>query len=360
MGKPNAASIEELEGQLDQMFHNQVRDRGFVRSLNAALGEWSRAIVAAADALGPSMPSDSEIARGLELARSPVFVCGPARAGTTLLRDLLDGHPELAVIPVETGFYGMARPLMQLREDLHRTYLTRTWLQRLAYAPPFWLLPPAESGSPYVGFARDFAGWWQLPDHHRAARQRSWPLLTFALSYAQQLGGGRLPAGARMWVEKTPSHVHCLDRIWQDLPAAKVIQIVRGPQAVLASYKAAAMRMPPHRVSRRRTARHVLAQMAPAYRIAAHSGNLQAEGRYHLVRYEDLVADRRAAMGRIAAFLEIEPLPSLLQPTVGGRPAIRNSSFEASGPDVGEVLESFDRSLLAVALGRYAAKLGYA
>jgi hypothetical protein len=64
-------------------------------------------------------------------------------------------------------------------------------------------------------------------------------------------------------------------------------------------------------------------------------------------------------MRQIADFLEIEPLPSLLEPTIAGRPAVRNSSFGASRPEIGEVLDPFDQVLLALAVGRDAAKLGY-
>lgn len=357
---PDAARIGEIERRLDRMFHNQVPDHEFVRSLDAALHEWSHAILAAAESLGASPPSESALQRGLELARRPVFVCGLARSGTTLLRDLLDGHPELVVIPVETSFYtGMERPLMHLRGDLHRAYFARRWLERMAHAPPCWLLASSEPGSPDVTFARDFAGWWQVPQRHKVSGIPAWPLMAFALAYAQRLGRGQLPAGARMWVEKTPGHLRCLKRIWADFPAARVIQIVRQPEAVLASVKASAKRMPPHRVSRSRTAAYVLRDMAPAYRIAANAERRLDEGRHCLVRYEDLTADPGAVMRRIAGFLEIENGPSLIQPTVAGRPAALNSSFGASRPDLSEVLDPLDRALLALAVARSAAELGY-
>lgn len=353
------AAIVELQRVLTRMFHNQVPDPTFVRSLRNTLGEWSRTVLTAGEELGPSPPSASETVRGLELARSPVFICGTARAGTTLLRDLLDGHPELVVIPVESGFYGKERPLMNLRGDLHRAYFTTCWLESLAWAPPSWLLPSTKSGSPYVAFARDFAGWWNLAEHHQAARNPSWPLATFALAFGQQLNGGRLPDRARMWVEKTPYHWRFVHRIWQDFPAAKVIQIVRRPEAVLASYKAAARRMPPHRVSARQTASHILTGMAPAYRLAATSKCKRAESRYHLVRYEDLAADPKTTMDDVARFLGIKAQPSLLQPTVAGRPAIGNSSFGTRRPDISAILDPLDRTLLALSIGRNAAKLGY-
>src|SRR5438552_8334803 len=36
---------------------------------------------------------------------SPIFICGVARSGTTLLVRLLDSHPDVAVLPEETYMY---------------------------------------------------------------------------------------------------------------------------------------------------------------------------------------------------------------------------------------------------------------
>jgi hypothetical protein len=354
---PVGAGIVEIERRLDRLLRNQVPDEQFVRSLRSTLLEWSQAVWTSAELLGASIPASSELEHGLRLTKRPVFVCGAARSGTSLLRDLLDGHPELVVIPNESAFYtGMQRTLMRLRSDRQRSYLGRWWLERLADPPPFWLLgSSAPDASPYVAFARDLAGWWQVSERHEDARIASWPLAAFALAYAQWLGGGRLPPCARMWVEKSPGNERSLTRIWQDFPAAKVIQIVRRPEAVLASVK----RMTLRRWSRRRTVTHILGQMAPAYRIAADSGRRLPEDRYCLVLYEDLTANPDAAMLRVARFLGIEPLPSLLRPTIAGRPAFNNTSFDTARLELHRVLDPIDRALLALAVARAAAKLGY-
>lgn len=346
--------IAELARRTDRLLRDQHPDEAFVRMLRAALHEWSQAVWTAAEALGASEPHGDDLDRGLKLAQRSVFVCGAARSGTSLLRDLLDGHPELVVIPSESRFYTAMEPgLMHLRPDRHRAYLACWWLQRLADPPPRWLL--GRSASPYVAFARDFAGWWQVPERHEEARIASWPLAAFALAYAQRLGDGSLPPDARMWVEKTPGNEQFLSRIWQDFPAAKVIQIVRRPEAVLASIKA----MTPHRWNRPRTLAHILARMGPSYRVAAGGHDRFPEDRYCAVRYEDLTANPEGVMRRIAGFLEIEPLPSLLQPTVAGRIAANNSSFGKSRPDLRQALDSIDRAALALSVSRHAAKLGY-
>jgi hypothetical protein len=352
-----ANSIIELERRFDRLLRNQVPDEQFVRILRATEQEWSHAIWAAAEACGRSVPSSDEVDRGLSLAQRPVFLCGAARSGTTLLRDLLDGHPQLVVIPNESGFYRTAeRELSRLRSDRHCSYLGRRWVGWLAASPPFWLLGSSTpSRSPYVALARDYAAWWRVSERHSEARNSSWPLAAFALAYAQRLGRGRLPPEARSWVEKTPGNERSMTRIWQDFPAAKVIHIVRRPEAVLASVK----KMTPRRWTSRRKVTHIFGEMAPSYRIAAHGEGQLPPDRYCLIRFEELTADPETVMSRIAKFLGIEPLPSLLQPTVAGHPAFNNTSFATSRPELRDVLDSMDRTLLAVAVAPQAAKLGY-
>jgi hypothetical protein len=354
---PVGAGVIEIERRLDRLLRNQVPEDQFVRSLRSTLLEWSQAVWTSAELQGASTPGLAELERGLRLAKRPVFVCGAARSGTSLLRDLLDGHPELVVIPNESAFYtGLERRLMHVGADRHRSYVGCWWLERLADPPPFWLLgSSAADGSPYMAFARNLAGWWQIFERHDDAKIASWPLASFALAYAQWLGGGQLPPSARMWVEKSPGNERSLTRIWQDFPAAKVIQIVRRPEAVLASIK----NMTARRWNRRRTLAHILGEMAPSYRIAAAGGHRAAADRYCLVRYEDLTANPDATMLRIARFLDIEPRPSLLRPTVAGRPAFNNTSFGTERPDLRHALDPIDRVLLALAVARSAAKLGY-
>ena len=350
-------AIVEIERRYDRLLRTQVPDEQFVRVLRTTQSEWSNAVWAASEAIGPSIPASDELDRGLRLAQQPVFICGAARSGTTLLRDLLDGHPQIVVIPNESGFYRtVERELSALRSDRHCSYLGARWAGRLAARPPHWLLGSSTPrNSPYVTFASEYAGWWLAPQRRKEARISSWPLAAFALAYAQRLGAGRLSPRVAKWVEKTPGNERCMARIWQDFPAAKVIQIVRRPEAVLASAK----HMTTHRWSRRRTLTHVLGEMAPSYSIAAQSRETLPDDRYCLIKYEDLTAEPEAVMSRVSKFLEIEFMPSLLQPTVAGRPAINNSSFATSRPDLREVLDPIDRAVLTVAIARQAAKLGY-
>src|SRR5688572_8629213 len=120
---------------------------------------WSVAIWKAAECRGSPQLMPATIARGLELAQRPVFICGTHRSGTTLLRNLLDGHSALAVLPAEGCFYtNLERRLAGLSCRERAAEMGQEWIRRMANPTnqvPFWLLGRSTAqSSPYVEFAR--------------------------------------------------------------------------------------------------------------------------------------------------------------------------------------------------------------
>jgi hypothetical protein len=67
--------------------------------LLARLEEYARAVIATVRAERES-GSCTPVRECMWLER-PVFICGAHRSGTTLMQSLLDGHPELIVLPSE-------------------------------------------------------------------------------------------------------------------------------------------------------------------------------------------------------------------------------------------------------------------
>lgn len=308
--------------------------------LKAAARRWSEAVWAAAATAGPGVLSAGDRERGLAVGGRPVFVCGVHRSGTTLVRDLLDGHPALAVLPSEGSF----------RVDAGLRLVGCEWLRRLANPinqAPYWLLGRSTpEGSPYVRFARSLAAWWDVVHA---------PLVAVGLAYASSFGLD----GVERWVEKTPGNERHLDRLFAEFPAAKVVHVVRHPVAVAASRKRIEeIAAGPFR------ARRVLRELARSYEIAASP----RQGHY-VLRYEDLIADVEGSTRRLAAFLGIAPLPVLLRPTAAGQPTLSNSSFARDG-ERGRVrataadlhaacLTDAEHRLVAARVGASASALGY-
>jgi hypothetical protein len=363
------ARIIELECEFDRYLLSPRVAIDPTRAIAVAARRWSDAVWTAAEAQGPAALDRELTSAGLDLARRPVFVCGAHRSGTTLVRDLLDAHPALAVLPAEgTFFTNLERHLERLPLGQQLAFFGGEWLRRLAnpiHQQPYWLLGRScGECSPYMTFARRLMAWWPIARAHVGLTASSWPLTAVALAYAQcgcGLGGD---SDLRHWAEKTPDNERFLSRLRAEFPGARVIQVVRHPFAVFASHARAARNAgePPVRVG------PIAAQLLRSYRVATAQSDDAADSPYLLLRYEDLLASPSRTAERLAEFLGIAPLPVLTRPTVAGAPAASNSSFrsntvpgriEAAAPDWRQLLDRPDRARLAAVLGESAARLGY-
>lgn len=354
---PLSAEIVQLEQQLNTMLPNKRLEAKPPATLLAAAAAWSAAVWQAAEKAGPMPLTTGQIQQGETLARNPVFICGVHRSGTTLVRNLLDGHPQLCVLPSEGTFYtNQEVKLQQLPSSKRASYLGMEWLRRLANPinqAPYWLLGRStETASPYVNFARYVLAWWQVLPQKPGTQ---WPHMAIVLAYAACTNN--LSAG--MWVDKTPTNERFLQRIWQEMPNARIIHVVREPLATLSSRKV----MEPSI-----TLRAALRSLKTSYTIAAGQAELSNE-RFYLLKYEELCQGPEAVINRLSTFLNIHHSEVLKNATVGGVAAKANSSFNAY-TSAGEILRSTHQKgnaifspeetrLISAYLGNEARALGY-
>jgi hypothetical protein len=236
------------------------------------------------------------------LAPAP-FIVGVGRSGTTLLRLMLDAHPNLA-IPPETVF-----------------------------VPE--LMATADGGADSEGvmdFLRSTRRWpdLQIPDEEMAARLGELPALDggavaramFTL-YAERQGKER-------WGDKTPKYSLHMTDLEQALPEARFVHLIRdGRDVALSRARMVEGRgdppPPPTRVARRWKRRiHEAREMS---RDVTH---------YMELRYEDLVTDTEPSLRRVAEFIELDWDPAMLD-------------YHSRA---GERLEEMQRSLPAKESGR--------
>jgi Sulfotransferase family len=363
------ASIVHLERELDRYLSRPRVAVDDAQALSIAAARWSAAVWAAAGGAGPVELGIDEVARAFDLVRRPVFICGAHRSGTTLVRDMLDNHPALAVLPAEGTYFTNLKPrLLRQPQKLWLQSLGCEWLRRLSnpiHQEPYWLLgSSSEERSPYVEFARALMAWWPLTEERIGSIASSWPLVAVALAYAHCTSGFRANSRLRRWVEKTPTNERFLERLKSEFPDAKLIHVVRHPFAVYASHK-----YEKQQVRRKfRSGNRVLRDIGRSYRIALEQTCSHGSDHYLLIRYEYLLQSTQAAVDQLAAFLNIEPLPILMQPTVGGLPTPSNSSFTADAlpgrlnaahQRWTTTLTSSDRERLTALVGESAASLGY-
>jgi Sulfotransferase family len=363
-----SASIVHLEQQLDRYLSRPRVTADDARGLPGAAARWAAAVWAAASGAGPIELGRDEVARGFDVAWRPVFIFGAHRSGTTLVRDMLDNHPALAVLPAEGTFFTNLESRLQRQPPIQwLQFLGCEWLRRLAnpiHQEPYWLLGPSSAErSPYVEFARALMAWWSLAQQ-RMSHIASWPLVAVALAYAHCTNG--LPANSvlQRWVEKTPTNERFLKRLRSEFPDAKLIHVVRHPFAVYASHK-----YEQQQLGRKfRNAKRVLRDLGLSYRVALEQSCNHPSDHYLLIRYEDLLESTHTTVEKLAAFLNIEPLPILKQPTAAGLPVPSNSSFTTDAVP-GRLnsahhlwtttLTRSDRERLTAVVGESATALGY-
>jgi hypothetical protein len=317
--------------------------------------EWSglqAALARVTEALweGARREPDRRPPAGLEaFADSPVFVLGYYKSGTTLMLDLLDGHPELLALPGESRhFTSFVRedgdPIRRLHALWIRNTVTPYGL------PPRWLLGKPEPGAdPYDAFGRD------LVAYARARGQRD---LLATAAQALAVATGREP---RRWVEKTPTHELQLAPILAAYPNARFVHIVRDPRSTVDS------------ISHYESEEPIVDALTAAAELArsfdaALSGERRLGDRYTVVRYEDLVADPASTMTRVAAALDVANAQSLTIPTTFGAPATANAgrlerrvsgAVHALSLDGASRLGRRDRAVVEALAGRRARALGY-
>lgn len=245
------------------------------------------------------------------------FVAGPARSGTTLLTALLDGHPDLLVLPEETAYF----PTVRTKYGAHSRraqfdYLTTRTLSNVLFGGACKWGKRDYSHFPAADFRRRFEE--RAFDPANARRD----LLVLLLeTYADTLD--RPLASVRRWVEKTPANRDHLGAIFQRFPHARLLITLRDPRALLASQIQLEQSRRQRRFSIYLTVRHWLTTARLALALQTDSC---PDRRFHLVDYRRLVETPDAAMREVCAFLGIEHDSALAAPTKIGQPWRGNSA----------------------------------
>ena len=271
--------------------------------------------------VSPSQPPAGGVgAAALPFDDRAAFIAGPARSGTTLLTALLDGHPDLLVLPEETAYFPTVRTKYGGRPRREQfDYLTTGTLANVLF------------GGACKWGRRDYSGFPTAPLREAFARQAFHPahagrdLLALLLAaYAETLG--RPPDTVRRWVEKTPANRDHLPAIFGRFPHARVLLTLRDPRALLASQ----IQLEQTRGLRRFSAFFVVRHWLRVARLVLRHRERPDPARpLAVVEYGQLLADPAGTLRRVCRFLEVPYTPAVLVPTKAGRAWGGNSSGEA-------------------------------
>jgi len=251
-----------------------------------------------------------------------LFISGPSRSGTAMLRSAMNQSPAIALTgethyfdDLRTKFLGKARQELSQTEveaccDYFRVQLVR---------------PYGKGGDPNESWMSREA---LLDETGRVAQDsgfETWTdnmLVAFCRLVARR-------EGAVIWGEKTPRHVFRIDEILTLFPEAKVICMVRDPRAVVASYRDWQYRggLPVEgdenymasvsaEEERTRKSYHiVIATMMwrAAVGAARRAQSVHGPDRVRIVKYEDVIAQPRQQMQAICDWVGIAFSDSLLE-----------------------------------------------
>jgi hypothetical protein len=219
---------------------------------------------------------------GRDESQPPVFIVGCPRSGTTLLRMMLDSHPEMA-IPPESHF------------------IPKVWTVRRRYE---------QNGAVKVQrIASDIMRnerfrHWNLPEEEVWDRLRSLPnpriadvIEAFFVVYAEREGKPR-------WGDKTPGYSLEMVRITKLFPNARFVHLIRDGRDVATSIRENIEDI---------SATDAALLWATRVRKGRAQGRAVGPDRYLEVRYEDLVQDPGSVLTSICEFVDLAYLPEMLE-----------------------------------------------
>jgi len=228
--------------------------------------------------------------------QSPIFIVGPGRSGTTLVRSLLSAHSRIAVTP-ETQFLGWVNQ----RENVE--------------------------GEPqnFESFWEEYTAWVRFQDldvdaeHCRALIEQAGNYTFETIFRAVLTAYGERMGVARVG-EKSPSHVHYLSLLLDWFPDGRVLLMKRDPRAVIAS------QLQTPYVQDRVTPRSVRSGLLTHKRLGQilHFADewmdiyqhvlprWQKDARVETVSYERLVQDTMPELQRVCRFLDEAYEPTMI------------------------------------------------
>ncbi len=204
------------------------------------------------------------------------FVIGMTRSGTTLLRLMLDSHPELT-IPPETHFI----------PDVIKLFGEGP-------ASPEAVVEVMTSSRRWGDFGIDDGRVLKELGKLRPLVRPEVPVRTFYRLYAKAQGKPR-------WGDKTPGYAMKMRRIERILPEARFIHMIRDGRDVALSLERRGAGLTMEQVARRW--RHRINRTRRAAQEVSH---------YTEVHYEDLVSDPEAKLREICELIELDFHPAML------------------------------------------------
>lgn len=241
--------------------------------------------------------------RDPQTGMAPFFVVGAPRSGTTLLRVMLDRHPDLAIPP---GSH----------------FIPRLWARRRRYGKEGVLEEPEL-------FLRDLVSErrfrdWEIPIEAVREELEAIPAPTVpqAIESAYRAYARRMKK--RRWGDKTAGYTRYVPLLARLFPDARFVHLIRDGRDVALSQLALK-----HLHSGTASAAYVWSRTV---RRTRRSGRTLGDARYTELLYEDLLDDPEGELRRLCVFLDLPFEPAMLEHDVHALehlPLVRRTTFHS-------------------------------
>jgi protein-tyrosine sulfotransferase len=254
----------------------------------------------------------------------PVFILGSHKSGTTLLRNLLDGAPDLFVVPIETHLFQYTGHWINyaLRSNLPSSLTFDEVVENLNTH-----LRKSNSNTNRTADSLLTNKWdidqfnkWFKENGEKHFESKDFKSLNDCYIEAIHLSlFGDLPHSNR-FAEKSVENAEYASIINRIYPDANFLHIIRNPYATIVSIR--------KHVSLHQKHYPYLDKLMSAINNSyyyLYKNPLQISN-YKIIRYEDLVTNPSDVIREIAKFIEIDFSEVLLEPTVMGTKWSGNST----------------------------------
>jgi hypothetical protein len=210
------------------------------------------------------------------------FIIGPARSGTTLLRLMLNNHPDICV-PFETHFIPDMHKFINKKCDIKKDKGLNLFCDKLIEHPWF-----RESILPAFNGEND------VRDKIIGLRDRTETNI-FGILYETYMRS----KGKKIIGDKTPSYSWKLDMLRHIFPNAKFIYIVRDGRAVFLSW------LKPEVDSMKNKNEIILSELWNEWLNAMLEFENKNKNLILTIKYEDLVKDSKKTLETVCSFLGV-------------------------------------------------------
>jgi hypothetical protein len=208
------------------------------------------------------------------------FLVGCGRSGTTLLRAMLDTHPDMAIPP--------------------ESYFVVDLAQRSAPEAPF----DADSFLDDLGRHERFR-LWGIPPELVGAEMTRTEATSFGDAIRATFRAYATSKGARRYADKTPIFVESIELLSELFEEARFVHLIRDGRDVALSFL--------EREWGPKTMEEAAKRWRKRVRSGRNAGAGPAADRYVEIRYEDLVAEPSGVLREVCRFIDLDFDPIMLR-----------------------------------------------